>query len=104
MLMTSPNLSKKENVMEHTHAFCNAVNQLHQEADGLSAVASFRYNAANIHDLEHVHAAHLQSLLHGFATRLRTLAHQFEEHAPQGPVNTLDYSALYETPQNTRTA
>lgn len=90
--------------MQHICTFRDAVNQLHQEADGLTAVASLCCNAANIHDLEHVNAAHFQSLLHGFATRLRTLARQFEEHAPQGTVTVLDYSTLYETPPNGRMA
>lgn len=88
--------------MQHICTFRDAVNQLHQEADSLAAVASL-CNAVNIHDLEHVNAAHFQQLLHGFATRLRTLACQFAEHAPQGPVNILDYSALYETTPNGRT-
>ncbi len=86
--------------MQDNSALRKAVNQLHQEADGLAAVASLCYNDAVVQNLEHVNAAHFQSLLKGFASRLHSLALQFEQSTTAKPMTALDYKAFYKEARN----
>ena len=88
--------------MQDNSALRKAVNQLHQEADGLAAVASLCYNDAVVQNLEHVNAAELQSLLQGFASRLHHLALQFEQSTTPRPLTLMEYQAFYKEAPNGR--